>query len=352
MKKRVLPVLILLLCLLLPVMAAAAESDAPRTEALHELGTIPGCWSPLAEQTPETELILNLTADRLYDLSADGAALLPSMAAALPRDVTAQYAGSFGIPSGAQRGYAFAIDLEPEARWEDGTLITAEDWLFTLNVWIDQGAPGLDLANLEDFYCRNQKATENVVSLMDAGFSSVEEAEAAGYTLFYVDTAHFWGLNDGWRSVSDGTRLKDSAIPSGVTEMYVSGAYLYDRYLRTGASQSVFQTEFVGISAEPEFVTLADVGMVQEDIHRFVLILENPTTATTLALQLRNLTLLRRSLFGADYATSPKTYSATGPYRIVSMDAREMVLEPNPHWLGKTDAPEAELIRLMDNIGS
>ena len=99
MKKRIIPALVLVLCLL-PVFAAAAET---RTEALYNM-TIPAGWSPLQERTEESDLILNLTADKLYHLSADGADLIPSLAAGLPVDVTAAYAAPTvfpAMPSGA-----------------------------------------------------------------------------------------------------------------------------------------------------------------------------------------------------------------------------------------------------------
>lgn len=351
MKKSKLLALILIFCLVLPSAVSAAEL-APRIEAVHKMEAIPESWSPLADRTAETELILSLTADRLYVLSADGQELTPSMAAAMPQDVTAEHAGTYGIPETAERGYAFLIDLEPGAAWEDGAPITADDFLFTMNLLIDRDQLGLDLANLHAYRNGIEKPTDNIVSLVDAGFASVEEAQAAGRTEFYVDVAHFWGLDAGWVPISDRTRLKDAAIPSGIIEMYVSGAYLYDRYLRTGASQSIFQPEFVGVSAEPEYTAREEIGLVRESSHQLVLILEEPTTAEALALKLSGMIPLREDLFGDDYATSPATYVSCGPYRIVSVSGGEILLEPNEYWLGKTDAPEADLIRLMSDIGA
>lgn len=345
MKKRKLLALILVFALALPVAVSAAELPK-RIEAVHQMKSLPESWNPLAELSAEAELILSLTTDRLYVLSPDGQTLTPSLAAEMPEDVTAAYAGSYSIPDGSLRGYAFRIELEPEAAWEDGAPITADDHLFTIHQLIDAHMLGLDLANLSSFYENVEKTTDNIVSLVEAGFGSVEEAREAGRTEFYVDTSHFWGLDTGWKSISDRERLKDAAIPSGITEMYVSGAYLYDRYLRTGASQSVFQTEFVGVSAEAAYVTREDIGLIREDAHSLVLILEEPVTAGTLALKLSGLTLLREDLFGEDYATSAATYSACGPYRIVSAENGEILLEPNPHWLGRTETVEADIIRL------
>lgn len=344
MKKRNLLALILVLCLCLSSAVSAAELE-PRIEASHQM-EIPACWSPLGEQTEETELLLALTADRLYHLSPDGSALIPSLAVSLPEDVTGEFAGSYGIPENTGLGRAYRIRLDTQGRWEDGASITADDWLFTINELIDRNMLELAIAALNDYYTHAEKPSEEIISLADAGFSSVEEARDAGHTEFYVDVGNFWGLEAGWISASGRERLKDAAIPSGITEMYISGAYLFDRYLKTGADQSVFQREFVGIAAAPEYVQRSDLGLIREDAHTLVLILEAPTTAEALALELSRLIPLREDLFGENYATSAATYSACGPYRIVSCSNGEITLVPNEYWLGKIPCFEADLIRL------
>lgn len=350
MKKNILPVLLLILALLLPVGVSAAESTPPasRTEAFYHISAIPGSWNPTGEISGEAELILNLTADRLYYLSADGQTLIPSLAAELPRDVTVDYAGSYGIPLDAARGYAFEIRLSPEARWENGNAVTAGDFLLTAHTRIDGRTLGLDLAGLTAFYEGREKETEEIISLKDAGFSTRKEAEEQGHTAFYVDTSRFWGLDSGWVSVSDRTRLKDAAIPSGVTEMYVSGAYLYSRYLADEAELSRYQSRFLGVSAAPAYVAREDIGIFAPDEGSLILILENPTTAEALALKLRDLIPVPQSKYANNYATSPATYTACGPYRILSVKDGVMELAPNPHYAGNSPVLRADLLRLTE----
>lgn len=350
MKKNILPVLLLILALLLPLGVSAAETMPPdsRTEAFYNISAIPFSWNPTGEISGEAELILNLTADRLYYLSADGQTLIPSLAAELPQDVTAEFAGSYGIPQGAARGYAFRIDLFPEARWENGASVTAADFLMSVQERIDSRMLGLALAGLTDFYEGREKVTDGIISLKDAGFSSRKEAEEQGHTAFYVDTSRFWGLDSGWVSISDRTRLKDAAIPSGVTEMYVSGAYLYSRYLADDAALSRYQSRFLGVSAEPAYVTREDIGIFAPDDVTLILILETPTTAEALALKLRDLIPVPRSKFAENYATSPSTYTACGPYRIVSVKDGVMELAPNPHYAGQNPVFRADVLRLTE----
>lgn len=343
--RRIFP-LILVLCLLLPLAVSAEETaPAPRIEANHTVSALPDRWNPLSTLSEEAALLLRLTAAPLYSLSPDGKDLTPVLAESLPQDVTAEFAGRYGIPADAARGYAFRIGLDPEARWEDGSPVTSRDFVFTFRQLIENKAFPLELAMVQEYYSGAQKGTGDIVSLRDAGFGSVEEAENAGYNLFYVDTGRFWGLDAGWVSVGDYTRLKDSAIPSGVTEMYVSGAYLYDRYLRTGCETDRFQRQFIGICSGTERVTREDIGLIEEE-GSLVLILRRPAAAEYVALQLSTLLPVRESIYADNYATSAKSYRSCGPYRILSATEEAILLEPNPYWTGKTQVFRADLIRL------
>lgn len=348
MKLRKAFVFLLALSLICGVVSATepvAETLAPRIRA-HYSAAVPASWNPLEDRSPEAELVLSLTSEPLYLLSGDGQTLSPNLAAALPQDVTGDYAGTFGIPADAKRGYAFSIELRPDVCWEDGTAVKGSDLLFSLETRLMDRSLALPLANLQGFYDQAQKPGDEILSLSQAGFSTLEEARAAGHGLFYLDVGNFWGLDAGWVSIQDGTRLKDRAIPSGITEMYVSGAYLYDRYLKTGASYDIYQTEFLGIAAQAGPIQWVDVGLLTTGSHSFVVILEAPATSRGIALTLKDLVPVRQELYGGSYATSADTYLSCGPFRIVSIENGEMVLEPNPHWNGSRKTVEAEQIRI------
>lgn len=70
----------------------------------------------------------------------EGYVILPEMAAALPVDVTEtirdQYP-QYNIPEGATAGYAYRIDLNPAATWEDGTPINAKTYVSSLKRLLD-----------------------------------------------------------------------------------------------------------------------------------------------------------------------------------------------------------------------
>lgn len=338
--KRLL-ILALILISLSAIPALASELE-PVYEGRVTLDQLPENWNPMSELDFAGKTVLKLTAESLYTVTSAGE-ILPSQAAQLPLDVTDAYAGSYGIPRRAVRGYAFAIDIREGASWEDGKAITAADWYFTVEKWLEAERFPLEIANYQAFLRGDTKPSQQIVSLNEAGFASVKDAEAAGYTDFYVDITHFWGLDAGWLRITDSTRLQDEAIPSGAEEMYLTAEYIYRNYLSDEGSQKVFQSEFVGIPVtEGEKLTVMDVGILAEG-NRIILILQEPATSGSVAAALAEMIPLRPSSYDEAYGTADH-YTACGPYRIASANNHEIVLEPNPHWTG--EGAEFQIVRI------
>ena len=317
----------------IPVLATEHENPLPPIYVgVQQLESIPQSWDPLEETDADQKAILGLTGETLYRLDETGA-VVPAQAAAMPVDVTAELAGSCGIPRKAQRGYAFAIDIRADASWEDGKAVSAADWLFTAEKLLEAGSFPLELFNGEAFTRGETKPADQIISLKNAGFSSLAEAEAAGHRDFYMDLKGFWNLDAGWLRVTDRTRLHDRAIPSGCEEMYLTPAYLYRHYLGNGGSQKMFQSAFLGIPVrEGEKLTMEDVG-IQARENRLILILEEQSTASYVAAALTDLIPVRADSYSDRYGTRD-SYLSCGPYRIVSVSGTEMTLEPNPCWTG------------------
>jgi len=340
-------VLLCLLALALPVSATEAPTEAPTLPPLvvgvRTLITIPENWNPMEPGAPDRNAILELTSEPLYRLYQGS--VLPAQAAELPVDATAEFAGRYGVPTDATHGYAYAITLREGTFWDDGSELTASDWVYTIEKRLELEVFPLEIANYRA-YCRGETApAAQVVSLMEAGFDSVAAAEEAGIHDFYVDTTYFWGLDTGWRRSTDRTKLFDEAIPSGCEEMYVTPAYLYREYLGKTGTQTMFQSEFVGIPVEAgEKLTMDDVGLFAES-NRLVLVLQEPVTATHLALTLAGIYPVRRGTDVVAYGTFGD-YLGCGPYRMESVTENEILLTPNPHWTGAAAAYEQVRCRM------
>lgn len=342
--------------LFLPVRAtetqvtAEAATEPPVISAVQPMDVLPGNWNPLTEDTTEKVFLRDLTTAAMYRFSTEGE--LGSDLAEAPVDVTAEYAGTYGVPAFGARGYAYRIRINEAACWEDGTPITAEDFLFSLERLMEGGRDFGWIANVNAYLSGQEKLTENVISLQDAGFDSVTAAQEAGYSLFYVDTANFWGLDAGWLPIDSRHRIRDYAIPSGLNEQYVTAAYLYENYLCDGAVNDHFQREFVGISGEPEIqYTFSDIGFLVTGELELTLVLEKPMTGTALAAQLQDFFLFRESLWSDRYGTTPEDYCGYGPWMITSSGPEEIALVRNPNWWGKTAAGDFDRL-LCRKIGA
>lgn len=332
--RKAICLMILALLLAQPVFAeteAATEAAQPDiVTAIRKMEEIPTDFGIHADVSEALQWLRSLTASPLYAMT-DGS-WVPVLAGQLPEDVTAEYAGTYGIPADAGRGYAFCILLNSDARWENGKAITADDVLSSIRARFSNEESRKDWLCLSGATAIDKgqtKAGSDIISLKDAGFTSITEAWGAGYKEFFLDIEHFWGLEGGWMSVSDRTRIRDYAMPSHLDEAFVSPAYLYRNYLMDRGEHRRFQTTFVGVSKTPgEAYTMDDLGLIRVDDASFVIILQDPATASTLMQYLEKLTI---------FPENAQEYLSCGLYRIVSATESEILLEPNPHWWGNPD---------------
>lgn len=326
---------------LLTVTVLAASAAAPQEIAVREMESLPTGWNPLEAGTEEAAFLAELTGGGMYRVSSDGKTISSDLAE-LPEDVTAEYAGSYGVSKNAVRGYAYRITLNENACWDDGASITAADWIYSGMKLLgsSENQTLRILANAEGF--RNGETHDPaVISLAEAGYGSVTEAQDAGITEFFVDVEHYWGLGEGWMSIHDRSRIRDHAMPQGYAESYLSPALLYRRYLAPEQPYAYFQSEFVGIAGEGTALTLEDVGLLKTGDYELVLVLEEPETSSSLAAKLEGFVLVRA---GSDYR-SPESSASYGPYRVAEATGESILLERNPNWWGGDGSYEQILCR-------
>ena len=140
-----------------------------------------------------------------------GYKIIPEMAASEPVDVTTKIKAEhpeFGIPENAEKGYAYTIDLNKDATWENGEKINADTYVYSMKQLLD---PKL----------QNYRATD----YMD---SDLVIANAANYyyqgTTAYMDN----GIKNQY-AVADLTKNADGqyVTPDG-NLMYIGLAYALD----------------------------------------------------------------------------------------------------------------------------
>ena len=108
------------------------------------LSTFPSTWNPHTYQTATDSEILDYTTVGFYTFdyneTKDGFVIVPEMAAAMPVDVTADYVGEeWGIEEG-ETSRAWLIEIRDNLAWEDGTPITANDFVESAKRLLDPAA--------------------------------------------------------------------------------------------------------------------------------------------------------------------------------------------------------------------
>ena len=326
----------------------------------------PNTWSPHEWETNEDSIILSYITTALYEFklneTKDGYDIIPEAAAAMPVDVTADYAGNekYNVPAGATSGYAFKIALNEDLTWEDGTKIDADTYVYSMEKMLSSSmknyrasgyyAGTMTIANAYNFYMQDNIGAHTYKSLEAAGYANIAEAEAAGITEFFVDMDGLWGMTCGWQATTDDTMYVDAAVPEGEAEHEVSGKYLYDNYLAAGMPYESYQGTYIGIIdstiVEAGFDT---VGCFKTGDYEITLVLDKAITDFYLKYNLSSSWLVNQAKYEANmftegdltktkYCTDLATTMSCGPYKLTTYQIdKEFILEKNDKWYGYTD---------------
>ena len=309
-----------------------------------------------------------------------GYVIVPEMAASDPVDVTEQVKAEhpeFNIPESATAGYAYTIDLNPDAKWEDGTPITADDYVESMKRLLD---PTLLNYRATDYYSG---------SLCIAG----AEAYAKNGTTTYENNTY--GLDeltkgeDGQYVNPDGKKMY---IAVNVTCKQLDGDLLGeyiegygDQYFDTSKWETIanattddgvapltdetldaLTTTITGNEAwgETDGSTLPDylvcrtdwavtdystVGCYKTGDLQITLVLAKALSGFNLFYSLGSNWLVKTDLYDScisetngvktsNYNTSVETTMSYGPYKLTSYQGdKALSLEKNENWYGYTD---------------
>ena len=158
-------------------------------------------------------------------------------------DITATVDAKWGYTDDqkAEGGYAWKITLRDDLKWDDGTAITAADFVYSMQQLLDPAFMNfrantyydtLMIKNSKAYFFQNQEGTYETIG--GRGYASVQAAIDAGETV-YANAWNMWGAagyTDAngnecpeWVAITDETVYNnaDGSDP-------VSGKFLYDNY--------------------------------------------------------------------------------------------------------------------------
>ena len=382
-------------------------TDAPEADTYtyqDSVSVMATNWNPHTYQTADDAYPVDTAGIRigLYDLIFNdelhpvegkepftGYVVLPEMAASLPVDVTEQVKAEhpeFGIPEDMTSGYAYTIDLNPDACWEDGTPINADTYVYSMQKLLD---PKLLNYRAVDYYGQNFSIA-GAEEYANAGRTvDLDNYAMSGYTLEdltlgedgqYVSpegSPMFVGVNFdlSWTAQSGGTlqelveaygdqyfnmerweELVALADENGLAPLTEDSYAMLVSLISTDAwmeDESNAPCYFVERKTYPE-VDFSTVGLYKSGDYQITLVLDKALAGFNLYYSLTSNWIVKEDLYescltsstGADgvevwsstYNTSVETTSSYGPYKLVEFQTDKfMRYEKNENWYGWTD---------------
>ena len=329
-------------------------------------------WNPLTWETSDDNSVLSYLSMGFYDyrvaVDANGKSLgkyevVPEMAAALPEDVTASYVGRFGVEAG-ESNKAFRIRLNQAAAWQDGSKITADDYIYSMQQQLDPA----QLNRRADSYYGGDFSFVNAQGYLYSGRiayvvggASVEDLLAAGKDVYY-DVWDFWNAK-GYKDAEgnecpqylkyDDTTVYDCYDET--SEYYLQDGFCgadINAYFVAGGKYASYAPSYAYVQKAFPTVAWDQVGLVKVDDYTIDIIiekeLENPNFY--LPYYLSSTWLVKRDLYEAcwttaadgsrinTYGTSVETTASYGPYVLTHYeDGKQLKFARNEKWYGWTD---------------
>ena len=384
--------LALLLALTMVASLAAcgnSNSDAPvaDTEAVvsdtytynSALATFPTNWNPHTNQTAQDSEILDYIVAPFfvfdYNETEDGYALVPGAAVDYPEDVTADYIGQFGLTEEAEN-QAWKVTLRDDLVWEDGTPITANDFVESYKRLLapeaqNYRADGTYTGNMVIHNAKNylkQGSTEYVDEgvLGIADFVKAEDGTyttqngdpvyaAVNYTIAYLSdslASYVDGYGDTYFDTSRWEELKALANEEGLVPL-TDDVYEMLKTTITGnpawGEDESYLPNYMVYSYSYPAVDWSEVGVLALSDTELVYVIDKPLSGFYLHYAMTDsylvnielydsLTSVEDGVYTNTYGTSAETTMSCGPYKLVSYQAdKQYVFERNDLFYGIED---------------
>ena len=365
------------------------DTQTPATENATytynaSVSVLPSGWNPHTYQTSDDAVYFDYTTDSLYTLffndqihplegreDFDGYVIVPSMADDFPVDVTEEVKAShpqYNIPESATSGYAWSVKLRDGLKWDDGTPITAQDFVDSLERCL---RPELLNYRSSD-YNRGTYAVVNAENYALSGNPVFQSFAEAGTTYadfianggtddqVAVDMNGFWGVTGSdsrldWGYITDDTMVRDPAVEEGQDEDYVSAKYLWDNYLGPDGAYAGtgYDLQYTGIIIYPYEAgySFDNVGLfVSGDneltfvyanaLEGFYLMIYGMSTGYLVKSDLYDANLTETesasgSVWSSTYGTGMSTSVSYGPYKMSEFQADKLMhFTKNENWWG------------------
>ncbi len=358
--------------------------------------TSPSNWNELTYQDNNDTQIMGYLGSSFYsyDFKFDengkivpGEFVMKYEAATSLVDSTAKYAEAWGLPADG-KGYAYTITLREDLKWNDGTPIKAEDFVYTMS---EQLNPLFQNYRADSFYAGStiiknaqtylkQGQTLDAVNNCDWNafvLADLVKGDNGVYTRadggdIYFSISEKFSYSSGYSAAQlvamgylDATAmegLKELADQNGKVAITDESIELWKTLINTPAWGNEDETFLPYYWVIPNFVIPAtdfsEVGLFVGDTdYELVMVLEKPldllkedgSLSYKAAYNLSSLPLVKKDLYEANkvapsegstlwtstYHSSLESTASWGPYMLTSFQSgKQYTLEKNPNWYG------------------
>ena len=361
--------------------APVAVDDATYTYN-YSLSEFPTNWNYHTYQTATDSEILDYITDSFYSFdyneTMDGYTMVPAMAVGEPVDVTADYVGQFGIVEG-DTSKAYIINLRDDLKWEDGTPITAHDFVESAKRLLAPEAQNyradlmysgsVKIVNAEAYLKQGQTVKQDNSLTAAYALADLVKAEDGTYTTpdggkVYIAIAYpiDWtngnsladyvnAYGDSYFAMETWEDLAALADEEGLTPLTDDALALLTPVVTGNPAWGETEAElpnYLVYEQTYDAVDFADVGWFAVSDYELCFVMTTPLKGFYLKYNLPsplvNIEMYDKCVSVVDgvytntYCTSAETTISYGPYKLTSFQAdKQFTLEKNDNYYGLTD---------------
>ena len=353
---------------------AFAEGDAAKDSYTYNLAIqeFPTVWDPLRQQTQTDSIYTTYLGNGLYDFDfnedMDGYKIVPLAAADFPEDVTSEYVGADWNIKEGDTARAWRINIRKDMAWDDGTPITAKDFVDSAKIRLNPKAANyradsfysgnMVIAGAENYAKSNVTSDTTLRAYMDiAGIEDVDAFMAEyGDLPCSINWSYSFGDTYDFETKAWTGEAADEVVETPLTlkEMYAffsEGEGLTKNGADADAMKEYALDETYAKYTYPEF-PWEKVGFIQHDDYSFDLVLTKSLEGFYLWYSMTDTWLVKADVYEActtetdgvyncTYGTSAETSPSWGPYKMTEFQSDKVItLERNDSWFGFNDNPD------------
>ena len=351
---------------------AFAEGDTAKDSYTYNLAIseFPTVWDPMRQQTNTDSTYTNYMGNGLYDFDfnedMDGYVVVPLAAADYPEDVTKEYVDAKWNIAEGDTARAWRISIRQDMTWDDGTPITAKDFVDSAKIRLNPKAANyradsfysgnMVIAGAEAYAKGNTTVDTAISAYMDIdGVETIDEFLAAhGDEEGYINWGTSFGDTYDFEAKTWSGEGEDAVVDSGLTIKE-----LYEFYTAGAGAEYITWADEEGIKAyalDELFVKYTypeaswdTVGFIQHDDYSFDLVLTKPLEGFYLWYSMTDTWLVKADVYekcitetdgvyNCTYGTSAETSPSWGPYKMTEFQSDKVItLERNDNWFGFKD---------------